>query len=233
MLARNTGTYYGTPMQAYLDALVHDRAKDATALLTRLRSGRSRFLTKYLPKGADGQVRSVAARFALIASAGELARSYDILPWPQGEAWNALGACFKAWLAERGGADAGEELVARQTVEAFLAAHGAARFVRLIDRNGTLEVERPEQQVRDRAGFVRPAKHGGDGHEFLIFSATWTKDVCQGLDPKVVAATGVKQGWLIPDNNGKSSRPERVPGHALMRYYVVRETVISGATAGP
>ena len=35
------------------------------------------------PKGADGQVRRVARRFALVATAGEMAISFGVVPWPK------------------------------------------------------------------------------------------------------------------------------------------------------
>ena len=48
-----------------------------------------KWLTATLPPQADGQVGRVAARFALVAAAGELATALEILPWPAGEASTA------------------------------------------------------------------------------------------------------------------------------------------------
>ena len=63
-----------------------------------------------LPANADPQVRDVARRFALVATAGELARAWGVLPWPEGEAERGARAMFAAWLARRtGGAGAAEE----------------------------------------------------------------------------------------------------------------------------
>ena len=96
--------HHGTAARAFLAKLAYDRAKDGATLRATLDELRASFLTKHVPADATGQVRSVAGRFALIGAAGELARDYGVLPWPASEAMRAAGACFMAWLAERGGA---------------------------------------------------------------------------------------------------------------------------------
>jgi uncharacterized protein (DUF927 family) len=55
-----------------------DRAMDTVARLRR------RWLENHLPENADGQVRRVAGRFALVAAAGELAAAMGVLPWEPG-----------------------------------------------------------------------------------------------------------------------------------------------------
>jgi uncharacterized protein (DUF927 family) len=69
-------TYCGTAGPAYLDQLARDRGTDPEALTATLRALCQKFVDKHVPAGADGQVRSVAKRFALIAAAGELVTEY-------------------------------------------------------------------------------------------------------------------------------------------------------------
>ena len=59
---------------------------------------RREFLTYYVPEGASGQVQRFARRFALVATARELATKLGITGWEQGEALTGTVACFKAWL---------------------------------------------------------------------------------------------------------------------------------------
>jgi putative DNA primase/helicase len=63
-----------------------------------LRIARDAFCQSHVPEDADGQVARVAARFGLIAAAGELPIAADILPWTEGEAERSAFACLRAWL---------------------------------------------------------------------------------------------------------------------------------------
>ncbi len=220
-----TMTYYGTAGPAFLEALVRARAEDPVRLADELRESREKFLAKCVPAGADGQVRSAALRFALIGIAGELARHYGVVPWPEGEALRAAVACFKVWLADRGGVGAAEDKQALEVIAAFIAAHGASRFERL---NKNPDQPPVEQRVISRAGFVRETV---DGQEFLIFPTVWRDEVCKGLDPRRVAEKACEAGHLIADEDGRRTQLLRIEGRAQARYYVVKDTILD-ATHG-
>jgi uncharacterized protein (DUF927 family) len=81
----------GTAGPAYLDQLAHERAGDPEALKATLRALCQSFMHAHVPSDADGQVHSVAKRFALIGAAGELATAYDITGWPEDDALRAAG----------------------------------------------------------------------------------------------------------------------------------------------
>ena len=117
-------SHYGSAARIFVARLAEDRAAHSANLRNTLEDMRGRFIAKYVPNGADGQVRSIASRFALIGAAGELARDYGIVPWPAGEATRAAGVCFEAWLAERGDAGCGEDAAALAQVRQFIEAHG-------------------------------------------------------------------------------------------------------------
>jgi hypothetical protein len=63
---------------------------------------RFKALGQFCVEGGEGQEKRAAARFALIALAGELATEYGITGWPEGAAIEAAAAGFEAWRAERG-----------------------------------------------------------------------------------------------------------------------------------
>jgi hypothetical protein len=74
-----------------------DKVRDA------IEGFKAEFIAEHCPAGAGGQITRTAARFALVAAAGELATTLDIVPWPKGEAKTATANCFRAGLrAERG-----------------------------------------------------------------------------------------------------------------------------------
>jgi uncharacterized protein (DUF927 family) len=219
------GTDCGAAGSAYLDQLARERASDPVALSDTLRSIRQRFLDAHVPSCADGQVRSVAARFALIAAAGELATAYDITGWPEGEAPRAAGACFRRWLNARGGAGAGEDIRALEQVRAFIAAHGSSRFER-VDSDAP-----DDQKIVNRAGFKR--REGGEW-EYLILPGTWRNEVCLGgLDPGRVAEVLMKRELLLGATVEHKADLVRITGHPkAMRLYRVSAAILGEETDG-
>jgi uncharacterized protein (DUF927 family) len=210
----------GTAGPALLEALVHDRVKDPERLQGTLRKGREKFLTSNVSDGADGQVRSAAARFGLIGLAGELARAYGVVRWAEGDAIRAAEWCFRSWLAARGGAGPAEDKQALSMVAAFIALHGSARFERLSDDG---KVDPPEQRVVNRAGYVRGA---GQEQEFMILAPVWHGEVCKGIDPSRAARTLQEAGFLVPDKDDRRTQRPRIPGRGQARVYVIRSSIL-------
>ncbi|MBO1361925.1 DUF927 domain-containing protein [Acetobacter sacchari] len=226
-------TYYGTASRKFLDALVRDRAAEPTDLETAIRNIRERFERQYVPaENVDGQVRSVAARFALIAAAGELATDYGVLPWERGESIRAAGACFASWLEDRGGTGAGEDSKAIAQVRAFIEQHGESRFTDLSRAQNALVGDGIEPRTINRAGFKRKAVTEHDERwEYLFLPETWKGEVCKGLDASLVAKVLIHAGFLVPDNQGKSAQLVRLPGHGRSRVYLVSGDIMGGGDA--
>lgn len=223
-------THYGTAARPYLEQLARDRASDPDELrgfLTTLREG---FLAQHVPVSAAGQVRSVASRFALIGAAGELARHYGVLPWPQGEAMRAAGACFAAWMTERGGAGAEEDAQAVSQVRAFIEQHGESRFTRVGDRSAEIDASASVREPRNtinRTGFKRLIHtDDGDQWEYMILPEAWKNEVCTGLNAKQVAKTLAARGLLKVEEPGRYQRKVRVEGHGRIRLYLVGGNIL-------
>ena len=108
--------------------LLEQIADDPGATAEAVRECVDKWLTATLPPQADGQVGRVAARFALVAAAGELATALEILPWPAGEPSAAAARCFNDWLAARGDGGPEEITTGLRQVRAFLELHGTSRF---------------------------------------------------------------------------------------------------------
>jgi uncharacterized protein (DUF927 family) len=209
----------GTAGPAYLDQLARARAADPGALVSTLRGLRDAFLRRHLARDADGQVHSVATRFALIGAAGELATVYGVTGWPEGEALRAAGWCIDHWLAVRGGTGAAEDMQAIEAVRGFVAAHGASRFELL---NG----EAPgTERVVNRAGWKRTT----DGMlEYLIEPSIWRAEICRGLDATRSALALEKAGFLVRGSGARPTSLQRIVGYGPVRVYAVRGAILGG-----
>jgi putative DNA primase/helicase len=210
----------------FLARLAHERAVNGAELRDTLDALRAAFIAEHVPAGAAGQVRSVAGRFALIGAAGELARDYGVLPWPEGEALRAAGACFAAWLMERGGTGSGEDAAALAQVRAFLEAHGESRFTLLTPPVSGGEPSPPEMaRTINRAGFRRRTDDG-DAWEYLILPETWKAEVCKGLDARQTADMLAGRGLLVGSTKRHRSVLVRIPTEGSRRVYVVSGAIL-------
>ncbi len=197
-----TGRYYGEPARAFLKQLT---AVELNARADATTKSRDRFMATHVPPDASGQVISVAARFGLIAAAGELATEMGIVPWPEGEATRAAETCFMAWLERRGGTGSLEVEKGIAKVRWFLEKFGDSRFEYLS--------KEPELRFRppfNRAGF---RKENSDGlMEYFVLPEVWRSEVCAGFDHRAVARAMAERGLLLPSPDGRIQRKERVGG---------------------
>lgn len=204
-----SSTNYGHASRRFVEHV----AADLEGTRVKARHIMNAWLEEYCPTEADGQVRRVARRFALVAAAGELAITWDIVPWAKGEAELGSARCFEDWLAQRGGTEAGEVLRGIAAMRTFIERHGASRFA---------PWTAPDAQVRDRAGYRR--EESGDYTYYLFPSAF--REACAGLDPGTVARALADRGMLELANDGKASKPVRLPNSGeVHRLYVVKPTL--------
>lgn len=224
--------HHGLAARMFLARLATDRATNGTELHETLEALRAAFIGEHAPAGAAGQIRSVASRFALIGAAGELARDYGVLPWSPGAALRAAGACFTAWLSERGGTGSGEDTAALAQVRAFLEAHGESRFTLLTPPVSDPKSDPAPPDVArtiNRAGFRRRSGRGdAEQWEYLILPETWKSEVCRGLDAKRTAELLVRRGLLVGGTNRHRAVLQRIPTEGPRRVYVVSGAILGG-----
>jgi uncharacterized protein (DUF927 family) len=228
-VTRACARYHGTPFQAFLSRLMHERG---TRLVDQLREQIRRFEREYLSDKAEGQARRVAARFGLIGAAGELATNWLELPWASGESMRAAGRLFAAWLATRGGEGNQEERAMLAQVRDFLTRHGEARFTDW-DRPAS-DTDARGPRVINRAGFRRitfetSGRPPEDQEtEYLIFPQVWTGEVCKGFEPAAAARLLMKRGALKPADDGRPARSLTLPGEGKRRVYNVLPAIWAG-----
>lgn len=208
-----SATHYGHALPAFLRKLVAEPAK-ARTLLRRL----SDALATELAGDAGGQVRRVAARFALIGAAGELATAWSLTAWPQGEAESATRACFAAWLAARGTAGPSEPAAMLAQVRAFLEAHGESRFTPWV-------ADEHAPRTINRAGYRRATEAGP---EYFIERESFRSEICKGFDAQAVGRVLAERGALILDSDGSHTRKERLPDGRQTRIYRVTSQLWEG-----
>jgi putative DNA primase/helicase len=204
-----TEEYYGAAARAWLAAIVDD----IDTISTEVSEQRARFVERVCPQDANGQVRRAAARFGLIAAAGELAVAAEVLPWPQGEATTGVAKCFQAWLAARGSSGSSEIETGIRQVLTAVQAHGSSRF----EEAWTLETIRVS--IRDRLGFRRP--DGPNGEWTYYFTSSGWQEVCVGRDRQAIAREMISRGMLEPGGDGKSAVSLNVPSAGKLRLYHV------------
>ena len=101
--------------------------------------------------GDAGQAKRAAARFAVLALAGELATDYGVTGWPEGEAIRAAAVGFAAWqsLRDAGRGNAERDQITERIVS-FIERHGDSRF-----SDADSDDDQRAAVVRDRAGWSR------------------------------------------------------------------------------
>jgi putative DNA primase/helicase len=178
---------YGVAARAFLRHITADLAE----VRESVSAARKAFLAAALPSGADGQVRRVADRFALVAAAGELATAQGVTGWPESAALEAALRCFRDWLAERGGIGASEVSQAKAMIRREIEVNGHSRFLPW----------RPDARtvVRTNAlGYVQRADEEQlDSAPIFYFHASGMKEVLAGLDRKTVLEGLAAEGVIV------------------------------------
>jgi putative DNA primase/helicase len=192
---------YGAAGPAFVEWLMADQAEaaaNAHDAIERFEAGAN------LPHGVmkvDGQVKRALRRFAVIATAGELAIKADITGWPHGAATRAVIDLFSIWLDARGGTKPAEDRDAIDRTRTFLTRHGDSRFQRLTsDSDGTVHIGYPHDIIHNRAGWK-------DNTHFWIASDVWSREVHAGASAQGAARALLAVGLLTTDNTGRGRDP--------------------------
>jgi putative DNA primase/helicase len=214
------GRFYGTIGRAWLEAL----AADPEGVASAAREVSQGFMAAHVPTDASGQAPRAAARFALVAAAGEIAAGLGLLPWPPGEAERAAAACFAAWRGARQAGDGNaEDEAAVAAVRVFLERHGESRFS-ILAPSGDGDASEPDRPTINRAGWRKRDAQGQ--WRFWILPGVWKAEVCAGLDPSAAARAVLARGFLEPGEGGRPTQKPRIPGIGPTRVYAVRANIL-------
>lgn len=214
-IKRAAATDYGHAGPAFLEKLTRDHEGCFSEALGAIKA-RPEFQT-----GSDeGQAKRAAARFAVLALAGEMATDYGVTGWQPDEAIRAAAVGFAAWQSLRGavrGNAERDQIVER--IVSFVERHGDSRF-----SDADSDDDHRAAMVRDRAGWWRA---GDDGRAYL-FNADGLREALKGFD-FARALDELQQAGAIeaPGADGKRAKFMRIRGRG-MRLYAVRPDRIEG-----
>ena len=126
-IKKHASIHYGIVGRAFLEKLTQDK-RDFNPRLQKIKDS-----TLFQISGAQGQHKRAAARFALIALAGELATEYGITGWPEGAALKAAAEAFRIWCDTRGQGNDEKRQILDQVLS-FIERHGDSRFSAINDK---------------------------------------------------------------------------------------------------
>jgi putative DNA primase/helicase len=119
--------YYGTPIRAFVEKLCNDDRKALNQALDECTARlRKAVESDGMPVGA--QASRVLTSMALVAVAGELATSYGVTGWNQGEAFKAALHCYRLWARRRATQTDFETTSIIRLVYDFITRHRDSRF---------------------------------------------------------------------------------------------------------
>jgi uncharacterized protein (DUF927 family) len=185
-----------------------DRDKTLRAIFDRMRAA----LT---PEKAAPEVGRAARRFALIATAGELASRwgfFDGLAPSGAESLMAVKYCLDAWLAARGGAGSLEAVQARERLLDFIGEHGARFQDKTAAGNGP--------PVLNRVGFKETILSTGET-VYYILPDVFQNKIYAGLNHTQAALALADFGILKRGDGNHLACNETLPGMGRRRAYVV------------
>lgn len=215
-----TREYYGTAGTAYLEQLTDSITFKETT--DSIRVGITEIVKLMrIPEGGAPEIGRVAARFALVAFAGELATSLGITEWDKGEALKASIRCFDDWFSESGGATGADDKALFAQVSAFLQSHGASRFP-------PHDISQEDfQRVQNRAGF---SHNNGENVFYWVESGAFKRELCKGFNHSFAAKSLIKAGWLEPgpDRIQQKKRIHAIGGKSGLWFYVMTFNALGG-----
>ena len=224
---RLTATFYGAVGLAWLQYLTANPDK----LKGGLRGAVEALKGALIPTGSDSQVSRVAAYFALVGVAGEMATDAGLTGWPVGESERAATTCFNAWLATRSGTGNSEVTAMLRQVRRFFENEGDGRFSmwhrgaddhapktlkragvrRMVNADGE-PIKSNSQHGAEFGDRITAAAGETVSYEYFVLAETFKAEVCQDFDRDTVCRVLLERGCLIPDKGRKYDCKPRLPG---------------------
>jgi len=207
-IRRAAASNHGVVGRAFVEKIATDK-RDFAALLDDIKSD-----PLFASTDGEGQDRRAAARFALIAMAGEIATEYGLTGWDKGNAIKSASECFNVWKEFRGigNGNAERKKIAEQ-ISSFIDRHESSRFLAVNPKTAG-EINR---NARDQAGWV---EYEGDRKIFL-FNKDGMREALTGFDFGRGLETLQEIGALpAPRSGGERAASRRIDGKVVKLYHI-------------
>ena len=200
ILVRKSKEFYGSPLRDFLKQLCGSDNTEFEKHVRQLKEDLNIFKERLIPPQASGQVVRVAAKFALIAEAGELAVRFGILSLSEGDVREAVQQWFAIWLEQRQGVGDQEIAQALKKVRDHFAQHETNRYAS-VDGNY-------EYAPSHLAGYRW--QHGNTRY-CLMLSPIFEELVGMGIRRRLIEEMN-RLGWLAHTSTGKLMETKSVHG---------------------
>ncbi|WP_352257738.1 DUF927 domain-containing protein [Psychrobacter sp. TB55-MNA-CIBAN-0194] len=181
--------YHGVAGIAWLEHITTDKAA-TTATAKQLVDD---FMSQYTDLAP--QAHRVAKRFAIVATAGEMATQADITGWQVGQATTAIMTCLDNWLDNYGRDGEHEQRQIIKHIQSFIEQHGSSRFQACFQTTGT----RPnfDERTPNRVGYRN--EDTGD----YYFSKETFNSVCAPFSKRKVLQVLDEAGLLLSNQGDR------------------------------
>jgi len=208
-IKRESQVNYGLAGRLFLEKLTQD-TRNFNERLERIKN-----LNLLQAKGAQGQHKRAAARFALIALAGELATEYGITGWTEGVAIDAAAEAFRTWCSTQCKGNSEKNQIIQQLAD-FIERHGDSRFSCVNSTDNAL--------IRDRAGWWKDESNA----RLYLFNSGGMREALKNYDFKRSLNILVDAGILsnIDNSEGRRATQQRIDGRNT-RVYEINADILS------
>lgn len=207
--------YYGVAGIAWLEHITSDKA--ATTATAK------QFVNDFMSKYSDlaPQAYRVAKRFAIVATAGEMATLAGITGWQAGQATTAVMTCLDNWLDNYGRDGEHEQRQIIEHIKAFIEQHGSSRF-----QPCHIHMHQDfETKITNRAGY-----HNYDTGEYYFSTSTFD-EVCSPFNKsKVLQVLDEARLLTVTESDRKTCRVSLPFKKNRSRVYAVKSDILSYET---
>ena len=207
--------YYGSAGIAWLEHITTDKAA-TTATARELVSD---FMSQY--SDLAPQAHRVAKRFAIVATAGELATQAGITGWQVGQATTAVMTCLDNWLDNYGRDGEHEQRQIIEHIKAFIEQFGSSRFQPC--HSSAYQDFAPK--INDRVGY-----HNYDTDEYYFTTSTFDK-VCSPFNKaKVLQVLDEAKLLNVSESDRKTCKVSLPFKKSRTRVYAVKSDILNYET---
>lgn len=204
-------SYYGTAGMAWLEYLTKDK-QTATVKAKELTA---QFMSDYT--NVKEQAHRVAERFAIVATAGEMATMAGITGWQDGQAIQAVKSCFDNWLDIYGSDGSHEDKQIIKQVQSFIEQHGSSRF----QPWHKPAYSDDEPKINNRVGWRKQ-----DTNQYLFYKNSFAQ-VCGTYEVKKVIQVLNDAQLLDKNENGRDTFKIELPDSKnRTRMYAVKNDIL-------